>query len=131
MRRQFQEKEAAKELKYQQAEARAQEKEAKRREKRDESERRTSEKKERKRAKSNATSEKSSLRTAGEQQPFPVVQMQPPAAALPKASQQRTQGNTAGSAGKAAKSKWSLFWFRITTMWLTLKSKMSGSSSRK
>ena len=131
MRREFKEKEAAKELKYQQAEARAQEKEAKRREKRDESERRTSEKKERKRAKSNATSEKSSLRTAGEQQPFPVVQMLPQAAPPPKTSQQRGQGDTAGSAGKAAKSKWSLFWFRITTMWLTLKRKMSGSSSGK
>jgi len=125
MRKQFQEKEAAKELKYQAAEARAQEKEAKRREKREESERRTSGKKERKRAKSNAASEKSSFLTKGEA--LTVVQLLPQEAPEPGASQQRKRGDTAGSAGKAARSKWSLFWFRITTIWLRLKKKMSKS----
>lgn len=128
MRRQFQEKEAAKDLKYQQAEARTKEKEAKRQEKREQSERRTSEKKERKRARSNAASEKSSFMTAGDQrEAFPVTQMLPEPGPETRASQQRTRGDTAGSAGKAARSKWSLFWFRITTMWLTLKRKMSKS----
>lgn len=117
LRRQFQEKEAAKELKYQAAEARAQEKEAKRQERREESGRRTSERKERKRARSNAASEKSSSLTAGEA--FPVVQMHP---------QQRGREDTSGLVGKAARSKWSLFWFRVTTMWLRLKKKMSRSS---
>ena len=125
LRRQFQEKEAAKELKYQQAEAWAQEKEAKRREKRDESERRTSEKRERKRAKSNAASEKSSFLAAGEHhETFPTVQMLPRQSSLPEVSQQRVRGDTSGSAGKAARSKWSLFWFRITTFWMTLKRKI-------
>jgi hypothetical protein len=127
LRRQFQEKEAAKEIKYQAAEARAQEKEAKRQEKREESERRTSEKKERKRARSNAASEKSSFLTAGEV--FPVVPMHPQEASESRASQQKSRGDTAGSAGKAARSKWSLFWFRITTMWLRLKRAMSRSST--
>jgi len=128
MRRQFQEKEAAKELKYQQAEARAQEKEAKRREKRDESQHRTSEKRERKRTKSNAASEKSSFLAAGEQrEAFPAMQDLQQQSSLARPSQQRSRGDTAGSAGKAARSKWSLFWFRITTMWLRLKRKMSPS----
>ena len=128
MRRQFQEKEAAKELKYQQAEARAQEKEAKRQEKRTESERRTSEKKERKRGKSNAASEKSSFLASGDQyEGSTAVHVLSQQNSSPEASQ-RARGNTAGSAGKAARSKWSLFWFRITTMWLTLKRKMSTSS---
>lgn len=131
MRRQFQEKEAAKDLKYQQAEKRAQEKEAKRLEKCGESERRTSEKRERQRAKSNAASEKSSLRTAGEQrEPMPVMQMLPQEPAFTESSQRKTRGDTAGAAGKAAKSKWSLFWFRLTTMWLAFKRKMSKSSAR-
>lgn len=127
LRRQFQEKEAAKELKYQAAEARAHEKEAKRQERRDESERRTSERKERKRARSNAASEKSEFLTAGEA--FPVIQMHPQDASESRASQQRRREDTAGSASKAARSKWSLFWFRITTMWLRLKKKMSRSST--
>ena len=67
-RQEFNEREAAKDLKYQQAEARAQEKEARRREKKEEGERRTEERRERKRARSNAAgsfSEKSSFMTAG------------------------------------------------------------------
>ena len=128
MRRQFQEKEAAKELKYQQAEARAREKEARRKEKRDESERRTSEKKERKRAKSNAASEKSSFLAGGDQRDT-VVQKLSTQDSTPKLSQQQTRGGgTSASAGKAARSKWSLFWFRFTTMWLTLKRKMFKTS---
>lgn len=127
LRRQFQEKEAAKELKYQAAEARAQEKEAKRQEKREEGERRTSEKKERKRARSNAASEKSGILAAGE--PLPVIQMLPQETSESRASQQRRREDTAGKAGEAARSKWSLFWFRITTMWLRLKKKMSRSST--
>lgn len=129
MRRQFQEKQAAKDLKYQQAEARAHEKEARRQEKRDESERRTSEKRERKRARSNAASEKSSFLTAEQSEPFPTVEMLPPKTSTPAVQPQRTRGDTAGSAGKAARSKWSLFWFRFTTMWLTIKRKMFGSSA--
>lgn len=126
LRRQFQEKEAAKDLKYQAAEARAQEKEAKRQEKREENERRTSEKKERKRARSNPASEKSSFLTPVEL--APETHMFPQGVSEPKTSHQRKRGDTAGSAGKAARSKWSLFWFRFTTMWMKLKRKLTGSS---
>ena len=125
MRRQFQEKEAAKELKYQQAEARAQEKEARRQEKREDSERRISEKRERKRGKSNAASEKSSFMTSGE---YPSVQMLHSNEPVTDRSQRRTKGDTANAAGKAARSSWSLFWFRFTTWMLKLKRTLSCSS---
>lgn len=131
LRRQFQEKEAAKELKYQQAEARAAEKHAKRQEKREDSERRTSEKRERKRGRSNAASEKSSFLTPTEPQESPAVQMVQQQSYDSQETQQRKKGDTAGSAGKAARSKWSLFWFRITTMWLRLKRSLMKSSSTK
>ena len=62
LRQKFQEKEAAKDRKYQEADFRAKEKEQRRRERREEDERRTSEKRERKGvARSRAASEKSSL----------------------------------------------------------------------
>ncbi|MCJ1452054.1 hypothetical protein MMC28_002394 [Mycoblastus sanguinarius] len=130
LRQQFQEKEAAKDLKYQQAEARAQEKEARKKDKREESDRRTSEKKERNRTKSNAASEKSSFLTLGDQhEVFPTVQMLPHEAPLAAGQYHRRRKETAGSAGKAASSKWSLFWFRFKTMWLRFKRTMSKSSS--
>lgn len=138
-RQEFNEREAAKDLKYQQAELRAQEKEARRREKKEEDERRTSEKKERKRARSNAASEKSSFLTAGgdTHESFPSVQTLPLPQEVPGAAAQptmdgRKRGDTAESAGKAGKavhSQWMLFWFRFKTMWLRLKRKMSKSSS--
>ena len=129
LRQKFNEKEAAKDLRYQQAEAKAQEKEAKRKEKRDESQRRKSEGKERKRAKSNAASEKSSLMNFGVQQyPFTTA---PPTEEVPQPKpqeqQRRRRGETAGSAGKAVQSQWMLFWFKVKTMWLKLKRKMGTS----
>ena len=132
-RQEFNEREAAKDLKYQQAEARAQEKEARRREKKEEEERRTSEKRERKRAKSNAASEKSSFMNAGEtHESFPSLQTSPQEFSKGARPSGRKRGDTAESAGKAGKavhSQWTLFWFRFKTMWLRLKRKMSGSSS--
>ena len=136
-RQKFRAKEAAKDLKYQQQEFRAQEKEARKKEKRDEDERRTSEKRERKRAKSNATlataaSEKSSFLTAGDHQEGPLAThtfSQDPSSAPDAPQQHLQQQRTAGSAGKAVRSRWSLFWFRFKTMCLRLKRKMSGSSS--
>ncbi|KAL9068331.1 MAG: hypothetical protein Q9161_006254 [Pseudevernia consocians] len=138
-RQEFNEREAAKDLKYQQAEARAQEKEARRRERKEEEERRTSEKRERKRARSNAASEKSSFLTAGGDtmhESFPSVQHILPQETTPGTAHQpmkgRKRGDTAESAGKAGKAvhgQWTLFWFRFKTMWLRLKRKMSKSSS--
>ena len=133
-RQEFNEREAAKELKYQQAEARAQEKEARRRERKEEEERRTSEKRERKRAKSNAASEKSSFLNAGDaHESFPSVhalpQEFPVVAAQPTGRKRGDTAESAGKAGKAVHSQWTLFWFRFKTMWLRLKRKMSKSSS--
>lgn len=137
-RQEFNEREAAKDLKYQQAELRAQEKEMRRREKKEEEERRTSERKERKRARSNAASEKSSFLTAGgdTHESFPSVQTLPLPQEIPEAAAEpmikgRKRGDTvesAGKAGKAARSQWSLFWFRFKTMLLRLKRTMSKSS---
>lgn len=140
-RQEFNEREAAKDLKYQQAELRAQEKEVRRQEKKEEDERRTSERRERKRARSNAASEKSSFLTGGgdTHESFPSVQTLPLPQDIPEAAaaaepmtKGRKRGDTvesAGKAGKAARSQWSLFWFRFKTMLLRLKRKMSKSSS--
>ncbi|KAK4696211.1 hypothetical protein P7C71_g1674, partial [Lecanoromycetidae sp. Uapishka_2] len=131
-RQKYREEQAAKDRKYQEAEARKQEKEAKRQEKREESERRTSEKRERNRARSTAASEKSSFLAASDQhESFPAVQMLSQELQYePEPQLQRKRGDTAGSAGKAVHSQWSLFWFKFKTMWLRLKRKMSRSSSR-
>ncbi len=126
LRQKFNEKEAAKDLRYQQAEARAQEKEAKRKERRDESQRRKSEGKERRRARSNAASEKSSILNFGVQKP-PLTTV-PTTEEIPRSKQQhRRRGETAGSAGKAVQSQWMLFWFKFKTMWLKLMKKMGSS----
>ncbi|KAF6226564.1 hypothetical protein HO133_009430 [Letharia lupina] len=132
-RQEFNEREAAKDLKYQQAEARAQEKEARRQERKEEEERRTSEKRERKRARSNAASEKSSFLISGEpHESFPSVQTLPqefPVAAQPMGRKRGDTAESAGKAGKAVHSQWTLFWFRFKTVWLRLKRKMSKSSN--
>ena len=133
LRQKFNEREAAKDLRYQQAEAKAQEKEAKRKEKRDESQRRKSEGRERKRAKSNAASnaasEKSSLMNFGAQQ-YPLATA-PTTDEIPQPKsqeqQRRRRGETAGSAGKAVQSQWMLFWFKVKTVWLKLKRRMGHS----
>ncbi len=129
LRQKFNEKEAAKDLRYQQAEAKAMEKEARRKERRDESQRRKSEGKERKRARSNAASEKSSVMNFGGQQ-YPVTTA-PTTEEIPQpkqpTQQHRRRGETAGLAGKAVQSQWMLFWFKFKTMWLKLKRKMGSS----
>lgn len=119
LRQQFIEREAAKDLKFQQAEAKAQEKEAKKREKREEDERRKSEGKERKKGK-NTTSEKSGFSDAREG-PFPADRNTRPG------PPRRGATEKAGMVGKAVRSQWSLFWFNFKTMWLKLKRKMSTS----
>ena len=127
LRQKYNEKEAAKDLRYQQAEARAQEKEARRRERRDESQRRKSKGKERKRAKSNAASEKSSIMNFGTHEYPPATDVLVQGNLRPEQQQHRRRGDTAGSAGKAVHSQWQLFWFKFKTMWLKLKRKMGSS----
>lgn len=130
-RQKYKEEQAAKNRKYEEAEAKRLEKEAKRQEKREDSERRTSERRERNRARSTAASEKSSfLATSEQHEAFPAVHMlSQDMQYKPEPQQQRKRGDTAGSAGKAVNSQWSLFWFKFRTLWLRLKRKMSRSSS--
>ena len=137
LRAEFDAREAAKNLKYQEAEAKAQEKEARRREKQDDSQRRKSEAQERKRAKSNPLSEKSVITlpigaggygssTEG------VLSMHTEDEGLnahPTHRPKRGRTATAGSAGKAVSSQWSLFWFKFKTMWMKFKRTMSGQHS--
>ncbi len=129
LRQKFNEKEAAKDLKFQQAEKKAMEKEARRKEKRDEEERRKSESKERKRAKSNTTSEKLETEILGAiahpPSEAPFVEETP----VWPGQQRRGPTEKAGVAGKAVQGQWSLFWYKFRTMWLKLKRKMSRSST--
>lgn len=127
LRQQFNEKEAAKDLRVQQAEAKAQERVSKKREKREESERRKSEAQDRKRAKSvtsararsAAPSEKSSSNPRG------TGPERVDAHTAFHNSRRRGRGETATGATKAVSSQWSLFWFKMRTMWLKWKRKIS------
>ncbi|KAG8533915.1 uncharacterized protein KY384_001656 [Bacidia gigantensis] len=130
LRQKFQEKEAAKDRKYQEAEQKAMEKEQRRREK-----------KQRSRAGSKANSEKSSVIGYGYDQSreqFPVhsgtgtgspgaaLEGQPPTL---YPSPRRAREKQEQSTGKKAKSQWALFWIRIRTALLKLRRKMSGKGS--
>ena len=136
LRAEFDAKEAAKNLKYQEAELKAQEKEARKREKQDETLRRKSEAQERKRARSNPMSEKSTitLPTSGGygSSTEGVLSIQaededPNAFFAQRPKRKRTA--TAGSAGKAVSSQWSLFWFKFKTMWMKFKRSVSGKKA--
>lgn len=130
LRQKFNEKEAAKDLKYQQAEAKAQEKEAKKRERREEGERRKSDGIARKRAKSNnTTSEKSAMSYLSEPNFPPTDICHGETSFTRPGPPRRRPTETAGVAGKAVQSQWSLFWFNFKTVWLKLKRKMSRSST--
>lgn len=123
LRQKFNEKEAAKDLKYRQADAR-------KREKREEEERRKSEGINRKRAKSsNATSEKSAVDPIGEHDHPSVTALFGEAASGRPPQSRRRPMDQAEAATKAVQSQWSLFWFRCKTMWLKLKRKVSRSST--
>ncbi|MCJ1398365.1 hypothetical protein MMC11_001563 [Xylographa trunciseda] len=129
LRAEFNAREAAKDLKIQQAEARLQQKDARKREKRDESTRRKSEAQERKRTRSTAASEKSVPLSTEYTRTLAVPMeidsyMEEQEVKRPK----RGRTATAGSAGKAVGSQWSLFWFRFRTMWLKFKRSMSRGS---
>ena len=122
LRQKFNEKEAAKDLKILQAEERAKEREAKRREKRQEESHR-SEEQNRNRAKSNTTNEKLGMTNQSEREH--KIYLEEPFRSPDHPRRRRTE--TAGVAGKAVQSQWSLFWFKFKTMWLRLKRKVSGS----
>ncbi len=119
LRREFNDREEAKQLRYQEAEARAQAKEIGKKQKREESQTRKSEAKERKRAKSNAASEKTiPMADYDTAQPFIL----PPSHEF---VQPRRRGATGASAGKGILNRWQLFMFKLRTAWLKLLRMMS------
>lgn len=123
LRQKFNEKEAAKDLKFQQAEAR-------KKEKREEDERRKTEGINRKRAKSNnTTSEKSTANPISEHDHPSVTALFGETASGRPSQTRRRPMEQAGVATKAVQSQWSLFWFKCKIMWLRLKRKMSKSST--
>lgn len=119
LRREFTDREEAKQLRYMEADARAQAKETAKRQKREESQGRKSEAKERKRAQSNAASEKTNT-MAG----YDTAQ-----AFIPAPShdfvQTRRRGATGASIGKGILNRWELFMFKLRTAWLKLLRLMS------
>ena len=127
LRQQFNEKEAAKDLKYQLAAEKAQEKEAKKLQKKQEEERRKHENKGKIRSNKNTMSEKSDFPSTAELA-TPAAMAYSDTTEVPINRQSRTRGDTAGSAGKAVQSQWQVFWFRFKTMWLKLKRKVTRSS---
>ena len=119
LRRKFEEKQDAKEAKYQEAALRQEAKEYAKRQKREGSEHRKSESKERKRTKSNVASEKTVI--MGEHENAPTLSF---IAGSPSGQGQRRRATTGASAGKAVHSQWQLFWFRFRMAWLRLKRMM-------
>ena len=119
LRQQFKDEQEAKDLKYQEAEARKQAKELAKRQKREASETRKSEHKERKRTKSNAASEKT-VPMGDYDTTHPYM---PPSHGV---VQPRRRRGTGASAGKGIRNRWQLFWFKFKTAWLKFKRAMSG-----
>ncbi|KAL8839210.1 MAG: hypothetical protein Q9170_001816 [Blastenia crenularia] len=128
LRKEFDERERAKDETRREQETRKAQKEAKRQQKRDESQQRKSESQARKRAQSNATSEKSAIRAFQTQQ---NSISRPKTGGETRGSRPQTRGSTktAGKAGKAITNKWQLFVFWLKTMLLKWKRKLSGGSS--
>ncbi|CAO1605724.1 hypothetical protein XANCAGTX0491_009229 [Xanthoria calcicola] len=131
LRREFDEKERAKDELRREQEAKKAQREAKKQAKRDESEQRKSESKARKRAQSNTMSEKSATRAA--------YQTQPEKTAFPTdVGGPMTPGPHAGGraaapakAGKAVMNPWQLFIYRLKTAWLQFKNAMRGRKGGK
>jgi len=119
LRREFNDREEAKQLRYEEAEARAQAKEIAKRQKREESQTRKSEARERKRAQSNAASEKT----------IPMAEYETAQPFIPPPSNQfvqpRRRAATGASAGKGIRNRWQLLMFKLRTAWLKLLRMMS------
>ena len=131
LRAEFNAREAAKELKYQQAQERAQEKESRRKERRDESQRRKSEAQGRKRAKSNANSEKSvPLSTTAYDSTFALpLEAEVPRLYPDRNPRGRKRTRTGESKRSEVMSKWDKFWFNFKTMWIKFKRSVGAGRS--
>ncbi|KAL8732971.1 MAG: hypothetical protein Q9166_002369 [cf. Caloplaca sp. 2 TL-2023] len=123
LRKEFDEKERAKEEVRREQEARRAQREAKKQARRDESEQRKSESRARKRAQSNTMSEKSATRAFQTQQPG--IQS---GTTTPRGNDRQGKGRGAAPAvaGKAVMSRWQLFVFWLKTTWLKMKKGMGG-----
>ena len=128
LRKEFDERERAKDETRLEQEARKAQKEAKRQQKRDESQQRKSESQARKRAQSNAMSEKSAVRAFQSQQDT-MSRQTTGGETAGKRPQTKGSTKTAGVAAKAVTNKWQLFVFWFKTLLLKLKRKMSGGST--
>ncbi|KAL8676845.1 MAG: hypothetical protein Q9186_006672 [Xanthomendoza sp. 1 TL-2023] len=126
LRKEFDEKERAKDELRREQEAKKAQKEAKRQARRDESEQRKSESKARKRAQSNTMSEKSATRAYERQLEQTGVQSKEGATTTPGGTGAQTKGRGAAPvvAGKAVASRWQLFVFWLKTTWLKMKKGM-------
>ncbi|KAL8995387.1 MAG: hypothetical protein Q9169_004864 [Polycauliona sp. 2 TL-2023] len=121
LRKEFDERERAKDEVRREQEAKKASREAKKQAKRDESEQRKSESRARKRAQSNTMSEKSATRAAYQaQQEKPSVPSGMAGTTTPGGGVRR-RGPTPASAGKALANRWQLFIFWLKTVWLKFK----------
>ena len=123
LRKEFDEKERAKDEVRQEQEARKAQRAAKKQAKRDESEQRKSESRARKRAQSNAEmSEKSATRAAYQhQQPEQTRVHASVGETLTPGGRVRGKGGAPATAGKALANRWQLFVFWLKTVWLKFK----------
>ncbi|KAI4277503.1 MAG: hypothetical protein LQ337_001721 [Flavoplaca oasis] len=123
LRKEFNEKERAKDEVRQEQEAKKAQRAAKKQAKRDESEQRKSESKARKRAQSHAEmSEKSATRAAYQhQQPEQTSVPASVSGTLTPGGRARGRGGAPATAGKALASRWQLFVFWLKTVWLKFK----------
>jgi len=138
LRAEFAAREAAKDEKYRVKEARAAERQRRKSEKRSESLRRQSLNNERKRARSNAAESEKSAPISAIGYRSTATLPEPEIVEVRLAEREWDGGDrydkpmkrkktaTAGSAGKAVSSRWSLFWFRFKTAWLKMKRGMGG-----
>lgn len=124
LRKEFDERERAKDEIRREQEARKAQKEAKRQQKRDESEQRKSESRARK---SNAMSEKSAIRAFQAQQEN-MSRQTTSGEGIDRRPQTRGSTKTAGRAGKEVMNKWQLFVFWFKTLLLKMKRALTGKS---
>ncbi|KAL8758731.1 MAG: hypothetical protein Q9199_001260 [Rusavskia elegans] len=131
LRKEFDEKERAKDELRREQEAKKAQREAKKQAKRDESEQRKSESRARKRAQSNTMSEKSATRAAYQNQQEKMGLPTGLGGTITPGGRARGRAAAPAMAGKAVMSRWQLFVFWLKTVWLKFKKAMRGGSGGK
>lgn len=131
LRREFDEKERAKDDLRREQEAKKAQREAKKQAKRDESEQRKSESKARKRAQSNTMSEKSATRAAYQNQVEKTAFPTDVGGPFPPGPRAGGRAAAPAKAGKAVMNPWQLFIYRLKTAWLQFQNAMRGRKGGK